>query len=303
MNNYDQDVYGHLPTTSTTTTTFCRVMATENVSEHGKQDTFLLKGLYCSTDIAAGIHIQLTFIVILNIFLSITAFLENSLILFTLHKELSLHPPSKLLLRNLAITDLCVGLIVEPLYVTLLLTAVNEHWSTCRSLEVAVSMISSILSAVSLLTMTAISVDRLLALLLGLRYRQVVTLKRVFLITIIFYIVSIASAIIRIFWNSLIVSWYYILCVLLCLVVSTFCYTKIFFTFRHHQHQVQDHIQQPNQTNELNIARYRKAVSNAVWLQVTLIVCYRSYLLLITYAIHAESSSPVSFAWSYLCFT
>ena len=300
MNNYDQDVYGHLPTTSTTTTTFCRVMATENVSEHGKQDTFLLKGLYCSTDIAAGIHIQLTFIVILNIFLSITAFLENSLILFTLHKELSLHPPSKLLLRNLAITDLCVGLIVEPLYVTLLLTAVNEHWSTCRSLEVAVSMISSILSAVSLLTMTAISVDRLLALLLGLRYRQVVTLKRVFLITIIFYIVSIASAIIRIFWNSLIASWYDILCVSLCLVVSTFCYTKIFFTLRsHHQHQVQDHIHQPNQANQLNIARYRKAVSTALWLQVTLIACYLPYSLLIPFVIHAEPSLSVSLAWSY----
>ena len=164
-------------------------------------------------------------------------------------------------------------------------------------------MISSILSAVSLLTLTAISVDRLLALFWGLRYKQVVTLRRVYWITIIFCIVSTASAIIRIFWNSLIVSWYYILCVLLCLVVSTFCYTKIFFTFRHHQNQVQDHIQQPNQTNELNIARYRKAVSNAVWLQVTLIVCYLSYLLLITYVIHAESSSPVSFAWSYLCFT
>ena len=66
---------------------------------------------------------------------------------------------------------------------------------------------------------------------------------------------STASAIIRIFWNSLIASWYDILCVSLCLVVSTFCYTEIFLTLRHHQHQVQDHIQQPNQTNQLNIAR------------------------------------------------
>ena len=274
-------------------------MATENLSAHGKQNTFVLKGLYCSTDIAAGIHIQLKFVVILNIFLSITAFLENSLILFALHKELSLHPPSKLLLRNLAITDLCVGLIVDPLYVTLLLTAQNEHWSSCRSLEVAVSMSSSILCAVSLSTLTAISVDRLLALLLGLRYRQVVTLKRVYLISIVFYIVSTASAIIKVFWNSLIASWYDILCVSLCLVVSTFCYTKIFFTLRHHQHQVQDHIQQPNHTNQLNIARYRKAVSTALWLEVTLIACYLPYSILITLLIHAEPSSSVALAWSY----
>ena len=160
-------------------------------------------------------------------------------------------------------------------------------------------MISSILCAVSLLTLTAISVDRLLALLLGLRYRQFVTLKRVFLISIAFYIVSTASVIIRIFWNSLIASWYDILCVALCLVVSIFCYTKIFFTLRHHQIQVQDHIQQPNQTNQLNIARHRKAVSTALWLKVTLIACYLPYSLLITWVIHAEPSSFVSVAWSY----
>ena len=295
MKNSDQDISGHLERTSTSTLSYshCRVMATENVSEGEKQQ------LYCSADVTAGIHIQLTFIVTLNIFLSITAFLENSLILFALNKEFSLHPPSKFLLRNLAVADLCVGLIVEPVYVTLLLTAVNEHWSACRSLEVAVSMISSILGAVSLLTLTAISVDRLLALLLGLRYRQVVTLKRVYLITIIFYIVSTASVIIRRFWNFPVRSWYNIFCVSLCLVVSTFCYMKIFFTLRHHQHHVQDHVQQPNQTNQLNIERYRKAVSTALWLQVTLVVCYLPYLLSITLIIHGEPSSSFSLAWSY----
>ena len=113
-------------------------MLATNFSEDEKQNIFLLKRLYCLTDLTAGLHIQLTFIVILNIFLSITALLENFLILFALKKEFSLHPPSKFLLRNLGITDLCVGLIVEPLYVTLLVSAVNEHWSTCRSLEVAV---------------------------------------------------------------------------------------------------------------------------------------------------------------------
>ena len=52
-----------------------------------------------------------------NISVSITAFLGNTLILVALQKEPSLHPPSKLLYRNLAITDLCVGMIAEPVYV------------------------------------------------------------------------------------------------------------------------------------------------------------------------------------------
>ena len=105
---------GHLATTSTTTATYFRLMAKKNVSEDEKQNTFLPERLYCSTDIAPGISIQLTFVVILNIFLSITtALLKNSLILFALHKEFSLHPSSELLLRNLAITYLCVGLIID----------------------------------------------------------------------------------------------------------------------------------------------------------------------------------------------
>ena len=47
----------------------------------------------------------------LNIFLSITATLGNVLILVALRNVSSVHPPTKLLLRCLAVTDLCVGLI------------------------------------------------------------------------------------------------------------------------------------------------------------------------------------------------
>ena len=50
------------------------------------------------------------------------------------------------------------------------------------------------LGSVSLLTLTAISVDRLLALLLGLRYRQVVTLKRTCINAFGFWILSIVGS-------------------------------------------------------------------------------------------------------------
>ncbi|CAH3169675.1 unnamed protein product [Porites lobata] len=123
--------------------------------------------LFCLAEFIRGVDGELIFLSALNIFLSITAFLGNTLILVALHKETSLHPPSKLLYRNLAITDLCVGIIVEPLAVTYLTSAVKERWDVCH-----------ILCVVSLVTLTAISVDRLLTLLLGLRYRQVVTYRR-----------------------------------------------------------------------------------------------------------------------------
>ena len=49
------------------------------------------------------------------------------------------------------------------------------------------------LCGVSLLTLTAISVDRLLALLLGLRYRQVVTVKKTYVAILAFWIVSVVG--------------------------------------------------------------------------------------------------------------
>ena len=248
--------------------------------------------------LVAGTH-QLIFISAFNSFLSIAAFLGNVLILLALCKEISLHPPSKLLLRSLATTDLCVGLIAEPLYVTLLLTVVNQHWSICRYVAVAVSFTSYFLCGVSLLTLAAISVDRLLALLLGLRYKQVVTLKRVYLITITFCVMSTTSSTLKLLLNSIVGSWYDTIVVSLCLVISVFSYTKIFVTLRHHQNQVQDHVQQPDQTNQLNIARYRKAVSSALWLQFMLVVCYLPYLILVTVAIHVEPCASVSLAFSY----
>ena len=107
------------------------------------------------------------FLSALNIFLSITAFLVKTLILVALLKETSLHPPSKLLYRNLAITDLCVGIIVEPVAVTYWISVVNERWDICYHAYWAASFSSYTLCAVSLLTLTAISVDRLLALLLA----------------------------------------------------------------------------------------------------------------------------------------
>jgi len=149
-------------------------MAAPNFTGDGQQTT--LDDLPCSPDLFAGLHGHLTFLSVLNSFLSVTAFLGNALILIALRKEPSLHPPSKLLLRSLATTDLCVGLLSEPLAVIFWMSVTNEQWNVCAFAFVAGFITSYLLCGVSVGTLTAINVDRLLALLLGLRYRQVVTL-------------------------------------------------------------------------------------------------------------------------------
>ena len=104
-------------------------MALKNFTEDENHKT--VQELYCTAEFVRGVDGELIFLSALNIFLSVTAFLGNTLILAALHKETSLHPPSKLLYRNLAITDLCVGIIVEPIKVAYWIPVVNRRWDIC----------------------------------------------------------------------------------------------------------------------------------------------------------------------------
>ena len=261
-------------------------MAETNFTRGGKE-TDRIVGPLCSTILTGGSHDKLIYLAAFNVFLSITAFLGNTLILVALGKESSLHPPSKLLLRCLAVTDLCVGLIAEPLLVVYWMSLVQEYWDFCRYVYYVSYISGFILCSVSLLVLTAISVDRLLALLLGLRYRQVVTLKRLYVIVVTFWIVSTVVALCFLV-NRLVNSWYSYTVIPLSLVISVICYTKIFLGLRHRQKRqvqviavivVQEFVQRenPTQTIRLNTARYRKAVSSALWLQLVLAACYLPY--------------------------
>ena len=179
-------------------------MALTNFTEDEKYQKTIVE-LFCSPELIRGVDGELIFLSALNIFLSIAAFLGNTLILVALHKETSLHPPSKLRYRNLAITDLCVGIITEPLLVTYLTSLVSRRWDSCYYTVLALFFSDYTLCLVSLLTVTAISVDRLLALSLGLRYRQVVTLKRTHIAVIGLWIMCIVGASTT-FWNAHITS-------------------------------------------------------------------------------------------------
>ena len=215
------------------------MIATTNSTEGGTQtDTYQVSP--CSPSFLVGLQPQLISFSAVNIFLSITAFLGNFLILVALNKETSLYPPSKLLYRCLATTDLLVGLFTQPLAATYWMSVVHKHWSLCRHARDAASLSSYALCGVSLFTLTAISVDRLLALLLGIRYRQIVTLKPTCIITATFWILSVAAKSFSIS-HTRITIWYSIILKPSCSVISMASYTKIFCTLRHHQTQVQDH--------------------------------------------------------------
>ena len=132
------------------------------------------------------------------------------------------------------------------------------------------------MAGVSLLTITAISEDRLLALMLRLRYRQVVTLKRVWVLVVFFWFFSAGCSIASLYKRRIakMITFIIMLC---CLVTSIFCYMKLYFILNLHQAQVKTNKSQGQAHDAripLNIARYRQTVSSALWVQMALLACY-----------------------------
>ena len=228
------------------------------------------------------IRVNIIVITAANILFSITASLGNILILIALRKVTSIHPPTKLLFQCLAITDLGVGLISQPLVATLMILADIKILKICSQLH---SSLSITLCGVSVFASTGLSVDRLLALFLGLRYRHVVTLKR---IRAVLACSCLAVLLIMLFWTfrpktaRIIIT----ICLTLCLIISLFSYTKIVLRLRQYQSSIRDNVQQ-GQANTgsrmpLNLERYKKTVVSIALVQLALVICYFPFLIVRT---------------------
>ena len=221
-----------------------------------------------------------------NIVTCITAFLGNFVIINALEKVSSLHSPSKRLFQSLASTDLCVGLLTQPLYIysTLMPPWPADSEGCFYTLTYSgflLRVTGFAFCNVSLLTTTAISVDRLLALFMGIKYRRVVTLTRVHVFIVFSWLFAFSIGLPSYFYTLRGTISLSCIIALLCVVTSTICYMKIYLKLRIHRVTVH------NQQNKLagkgipiNVARYRKTVSNALWVQSTLFVCYLPYGIL-----------------------
>ena len=88
----------------------------------------------------------------------------------------------------------------------------------------------------------------------------------------------------------------------LCLFSTIFAYTKIFLTLRHSQIQVQSSVSQGQRSQAipaLNIARYRKAVYSALWVQITLVICYLPFGIAVVLISQKELTLSSYLAWQF----
>ena len=227
-----------------------------------------------------SVDIAEAMIAAVNIIFSITSSLGNILILIALRKVTSLHPPTKLLFQCLAITDLGVGLTSQPLFATVLLIDYrNVNWSVS---VIFFNYLSIIFCGVSLLISTALSVDRLLALLLGLRYRHVVTLKRVRIAVACCWLTALVTALVIFLTGGKIFPRIAMILIILSVIISLSSYTKIVLKLRQHQTSVQENVHQGMGNAggvPVNLEQYKRTVVSIALVQVALIACYVPFLI------------------------
>ena len=240
---------------------------------------------------------QIIFLATLNVLSAMIALIGNSIVILALLKTTSLHPPSKVFLGSLALTDLFVGVVSQPFYVMILLL----RGKICLYIQIIAVISANLFGGASLLTVTAISVDRLLALKMMLRYKQVVTSRRTRFTVAIFWLVSVIISIMLVVKFFIIL---HIICtvLLLCTVTSTFCYARIYNILRHHQNQIQViHVQaaplSEGNSSLIVISRYKKTVSSALWVQGVFLACYSPYLFAIIFILTGTSISSFRFFW------
>ena len=149
---------------------------------------------------------------------------------------------TKLLFACLATTDLCVGLFSQPLFVAniiLNINLANTDLDILSQMDEVVFISSYVLCGVSVLISTAISVDRLLVLLLRLKYRQVVTLKRAQVVILLCWVTAVSCGLVHV-WSQTISQIFVLVIGLVSLVTSVFCHVKIYLRLQGNQATVED---------------------------------------------------------------
>ena len=139
---------------------------------------------------------------ILNLSFGFVTFVANTTILLAIKNTCDLHTPSFVLLGSLAASDLLVGLVCQPLFVAFKIAELERNLNAYCWLRLLQSRTAWTTSGVSCLTVAAVSVDRLLALTLHLRYDTLVTVPRVLQVTFLFWILSMILNVALRFWMT-----------------------------------------------------------------------------------------------------
>ena len=215
---------------------------------------------------------------VFNAFSSYAAIMLNILTIYAIRKTSSLPKTIKTLLLSLAVSDLGVGLLVQPFYIALLVKLLEENILLSYSTLKAFDFFQCLFFYASFFGAVAIITDRFLSIQLHLRYHELVTQKRVVAVATLIWIFSAILSASQLWLSG--DDKIYISVVLatifgLCFICTTIFNCKIYFTVRRHRNQMQVlQAQQEVQNDELaNVARLQNSAVSTFYIYLVFIGC------------------------------
>ena len=217
---------------------------------------------------------------IFNSFLSYSAIMLNIVTIHAIRKTSSLPKTLKTLLLSLAVSDVGVGLLVQPFYTSILTKWLQQSNPGCNTYKVF-HIITYLFSLASFLGVVAVSVDRFLAIHLHLRYQELVTHKRVVAVVISIWVIS-AFLPFSIFAVSLyIYSYIMVILDVFGVILTTIVYVRIYLAVRQHKNQIQVlQGQQLAHGDQLaNLSNLIKSTVGIFYVYFVFLLCYLPYLI------------------------
>lgn len=212
---------------------------------------------------------------------SYAAIMLNSLTIYALRKTSSLPKSLKPLLMSLAVSDLAVGLLAQPLYIAVTVTEFEENSQSNRYFDVTYKVylfVVNLLTFASFFGVMALSADRFLAIHLHLRYQELVTYKRVVMVVFTMWAVSISLATLRLCIPKNICYLIFYAIYVCCFLATTAINYRIYVTLRRHANQIRAmQAQQAPQHGEMantNIASLRKFAVGTLLVYLAFVTCY-----------------------------
>ena len=222
---------------------------------------------------------------IVNGLCSVVAVTCNLVVILAIVRNSSLHTPSYVQLCNLAISDFGVGLVVQPLYIALIIAQLKEEADLSCKLGAAYFSISDCFGALSLFIVTAISVDRFLAVYLANKYRSTATMKNTKLVVVSLWLIVVA--VMTIFLLNRTAYYMIAMIVMSCCLLFTSCnYIAIGRMLQRRHVRTQAHNNSQAWRNTLNIGRYKKRATTMLYVYGAFLLCYLPYVCFAITRVH-----------------
>ena len=212
---------------------------------------------------------------VLNAFLSYSATMLNIVAIYAIRKTSSLSKTLKTLLLSLAVSDLGVGLLAQPMFVAYVMDSKqnNETNESYSAIHIACLIAINFFFSASLLSVMALCAERFLAIHLHLRYQELVTCKRVAAVVVSIWVISALISLIRFFIPKNIMYVSFVIIISACIVTATSLSVKLYLTLRRHINQIQVPQVAQNDQGE-SVQRKRKSAMASLYVYLVFIVCY-----------------------------